>query len=219
MLKPIRKPNDLSDIPLPVFVNRPKPLPTHNTNKLWRKICSSHHSLGRRLDPLNWQQEIHSLCHPPVLLSLVVVLQPLLLGEVHVAAIATVFSVWSKNCGFLSAQATLKKEGRGGSCGLSNHWLSNWVSISTYMSSNNILLTPVFILTWQMPQTSSRCSLSFSFNLVIAFWCPSSMLQVGSITFTLSRMIKWKSKTGSKPRSLPTFKGWPQFLDQNNLHG
>ena len=62
---------------------------------------------------------------------------------------------------------------------------SNLVSISTSMSSNNVCLTPVFFLTWQMPQTSSRCSLSFSFNLVIAFLCPSSMLQVGSITFSL----------------------------------
>ena len=116
MLKPIWKPT----IHLPVFVKRPKPLLTDNTNKLRRNICSTQHSLGRRLDPLNWQQEIHSLCHPPVLLSVVVILQPFLLGKVHVAAVATVFSVWSKNCCLLFAQATLKKEGRGGSCGLSN---------------------------------------------------------------------------------------------------
>ena len=68
---------------------------------------------------MDWKQEIHSLSHPTVLLSIVVVLKPFSLREVHVAAVATVFSVWSKNCGFLFSKAALKKEGRGGSCSLS----------------------------------------------------------------------------------------------------
>ena len=51
--------------------------------------------------------------------------------------------------------------------------------------------------TWQMPQTSSRCWLSFSFSLVRAFWCPSSMLQVGSMIFENER------KMGNKPLCLP----------------
>ena len=93
----------LSDISLiPVFVKRPEPLLTDDTNKFRGNICSSQHSLRRRLDPLDWQQEIHSLSHPTVLLSILVVLKPFLLGEVHIAAVATVASVWSKNCGLLS---------------------------------------------------------------------------------------------------------------------
>jgi len=104
----------------PVFVKRPESLLTDNTNKFRRNVCSSHHSLRRRLNPLDWKQEIHSLSHPAVFLSIVVVLKPIPLGEVHVAAVATVFSVRSKNCGFLFAQAVLKEEGRGRSCSLTN---------------------------------------------------------------------------------------------------
>ena len=110
MLNLIWKP---SDIPLPVFVKRPKSLLTDDTNKFRRNICSTHHSLGRRLDPLDRKQQIHSLRHPAVLLSLVVVLQPFLLRQVHVTTVAAVFSIWSENCGLLSAEAALKEEGRG----------------------------------------------------------------------------------------------------------
>ena len=172
---------------MPVFVKRPKSLLTDDTNKFRRNICSTQHSLGRRLDPLDGKQEIHPLRHPAVLLSLLVVLQPLLLGKVHIAAVATVISVRSKNGCFLFAQAAFKKGGRGGSGGLSNQIVTQFQVAYSFDLNDN--------LTWQMPQTTSRCWLSFSFSLVRAFWCPSSMLQVGSMIFENER------KMGNKPLS------------------
>ena len=172
----------------PILLYRPKPLLTDNTDKFRRDVRSTRHRLRRRLDPLHRQQELHPLGHPAVLLPLVVVVQPLLLREVHVTKVATEASVCSKDCSFLFCEAAFKQEGSDWWCNLC------WSLDCVHRKFRDLTHQSRYTLTWQMPQVSFPCWASSSFIFAIAFWCSSSMLQMESS----SQVQKRRKQGGSE---------------------
>ena len=174
---------------------------TNNTKEQRRNIWSLQDRFWRRLDPLNRQQQLHPLRHPAVLLSLVVVLQPFLLRQVHVATVAAVFSIWSENCGLLFAEAALKEEGRGRGLNLYKKLIP-----SRHFNQD-------VILTSQMAHTSSCCGSPFFSILAIALIWPSSMLWVYLMMIQCARKEDGQ-RTTSPTSDLRSRARWPLFLNQ-----